>query len=85
MHDKNFNQNKGKFQTNASKGIFLGFNEETNSNLIMNYEDYKLHYVREILAFEDEPANISLPNFTTDKEHNVSFFKFKFNFSKFEN
>ena len=82
---KNFDQNKGKFQPNASKGIFLGFNEETNSNLIMDYEDYKLHYVREILAFEDEPANISLSNSATDKEYNVYFFKFDFNFSKFEN
>jgi len=82
---KNFDQNKGKFQPNASKGIFLGFNEETNSNLIMDYEDHKLHYVRKILAYEDEPTNISLSNSATDKEHNVSFFKFDFNFSKFEN
>jgi len=57
VYYKNFDQNKGKFQPNAIKGIFLGFNEQTNSNLVMDYNDYKLHYVREILALEDEPAN----------------------------
>jgi len=45
---KNYSQDKGKFDSNAIKGIFLGFNEQSYSYIIMNYENYKIHRVREI-------------------------------------
>jgi len=46
---KDFSQNKGKFSPNAKKSIFLGFNQNTQCYIIMDYEDHKLHHVREIL------------------------------------
>ena len=76
---KIFDQNKSKFSPNSKKGIFLGFSEVTNSNIVMDYEDYKIHNVREIICKENEPAKLSL-----SKEENgyPSFLNFDFNFSK---
>ena len=81
---KNYDQNKSKFQNNSCKGIFLGFDEQTYSYIIMDYNNYKLHYVREIHCLEKEPANISLSNAITDKNEYPTFFKFDFNFSKYK-
>eukprot|EP00833_Pecoramyces_ruminatium_P000077 jgi/Orpsp1_1/1174109/evm.model.c7180000048956.1 len=81
---KNFDQNKGKFQPNSNKGIFLGFSEETNSYLIMDYNDFKMHNVREIVCLEDEPVNISLSNSVVNNNEYPSLFKFDFNFSKYQ-
>ncbi|KAG4082993.1 hypothetical protein H8356DRAFT_1338052 [Neocallimastix lanati (nom. inval.)] len=41
---KDFSQNKGKFSPNAKKSIFLGFNQNTQCYIIMDYEDHKLHH-----------------------------------------
>ena len=59
---KDFNQNKGKFEPNSNKGIFLGFDLKSYSNIVMDYNDHKIHRVREIECLENEPANISLSN-----------------------
>jgi len=81
---KNYNQNKSKLSENSLKGIFLGFSEPSNCYIIMDYNDYKIHNVNEILCLEDEPANISLSNQATNFNEDVSFFNFDFNFSKME-
>jgi len=81
---KNYDQNKSKFQNNSCKGIFLGFDEQTYSYIIMDYNNFKLHYVREIHCLEEEPANISLSNSITNKNEYPTFFKFDFNFSKYK-
>jgi len=59
---KDFTQHKGKFEPNAKKGIFLGFSLKSNSYIIMDYNDFSIHNVREIECMEDTPANISLSN-----------------------
>jgi len=55
------------------KGIFLGFDEQSYSYLFMDYENFKMHRVREIQCIEDEPANISLSDLL-----NSNFFNFNF-------
>jgi len=79
---KNFEQNKQKFQPNSNKGIFLGFSEKRNSYIIMDFEDFKIHHVREIYCEEDEPANISIANKGSNSDLYPSFFEFNFNFNK---
>lgn len=44
---KNFSQNKLKFDSNAIKGAFVGFNMESNSYMIMDTKEYNIHLVRE--------------------------------------
>jgi len=80
---KIYDQNKGKFHSNSNKGIFPGFDEKTYSYLIMDFNNYNLHSVREIFCIEDEPANISLSNSAVDKNEYPTFLKFDFNFSKY--
>ncbi len=58
---RNFSQNKGKFESNAKKGIFLGFNFDSHCYIVMDYHDFSLHFVREVVFDEDTPANIILP------------------------
>jgi len=79
---KIFDQNKSKFSPNSKKGIFLGFSEVTNSNIVMDYEDYKIHNVREIICKENEPAKLSLSNSVGEENGYPSFLNFDFNFSK---
>jgi len=59
---KNFSQNKGKFESNSKKGIFLDLNFRTHCYIAMDYEDLKLHLVREVVFDEDQPANFTLPD-----------------------
>ena len=75
IYYKIFDQNKSKFSPNSKKGIFLGFSEVTNSNIVMDYEDYKIHNVREIICQENEPAKLSLSNSAgeeNEKSENVN-------------
>jgi len=60
----------------------LGFSESTNSYIIMDYYDYKIHNVREIYCQEDSPGKLSLSNEALDGNEYPSFFNFDFNFSK---
>jgi len=83
VYYKIYDQNKSKFHSNSNKGIFLGFDEKKLSNLIMDFNNYNLRSVREILCIEDEPANISLSNSAADKNDYPTFLKFDFNFSKY--
>jgi len=59
---KNFSQNKGKFESNSKKGIFLGLNFRTHCYIVMDFKDLKLHLVREVVFDEDQPANFTLPD-----------------------
>ena len=60
----------------------MGFSESTNSYIIMDYYDYKIHNVREIYCQEDSPGKLSLSNEALDGNEYPSFFNFDFNFSK---
>ena len=75
---KDYSQDKGKFNSNANKGIFLGFDEQSYSYLIMDYENFKMHRVREIQCIEDEPTNISLSDNVTNDLTNSNFLNFNF-------
>ena len=44
----------------------------------MDYENYKIHSVREIQCIEDEPANISLSDNVTNDLSNSNFLNFNF-------
>jgi len=44
----------------------------------MDYENYKIHSVREIQCIEDEPANISLSENITNDLSNSNFLNFNF-------
>jgi len=59
---KDFSQNKRKFDPNGKKGVFLGFNFDTNCYMIMDYYDFKIHLVREAVFDEMKPAELKLPN-----------------------
>ncbi|OUM58216.1 hypothetical protein PIROE2DRAFT_64571 [Piromyces sp. E2] len=69
---------------NSKKGIYLGFDENCGSYIIMDYKNFKIYNSVEITSFEDEPANISLSNSVKNYNNYPSFFKFDFNFSKFK-
>jgi len=56
---KDFSPKKGKLDPNAKKGFFLGFSNDSNSYLIMDYNNFSLHQVREVLFQEDTPACIT--------------------------
>ena len=81
---KDYNQNKSKITKISLKGVFLGFSESTNSYIIMDYFNYKIHYSSEIECLEDDPASLSLSNSVKKNNDYTSFFKFDFNFSKIE-
>jgi len=81
---KDYSQNKNKVTKNSLKGIFLGFSELTNSYIVMDYKNYKIHNVSDIECLEDEPANLSLSNSVKNNNDYTPFFKFDFNFSKIE-
>ena len=57
---KVFDQDKGKFEANSKKGVFLGFNFRTHCYIIMDYKNLKIHLVREAIFDEDQPANLTL-------------------------
>jgi len=55
---KDFSQNKKKFDGNGKKGVFLGFNFDTNCYIIMDYYNFKIHLVREVVFNEESPCKI---------------------------
>ncbi len=55
---KNFNQNKEKFDINSKKGIYLGYDINTHSYIIMDYYDFSIHYTREAVFLEEKPGNL---------------------------
>ncbi len=57
---KNFNQNKEKFDINSKKGIYLGYDTNTHSYIVMDYHDYSIHYTREAVFIEEKPGNLQL-------------------------
>eukprot|EP00833_Pecoramyces_ruminatium_P004771 jgi/Orpsp1_1/1178803/evm.model.c7180000066800.1 len=61
-HYKDFSQNKGKFDENGKKGIYLGFNFKNNCYIIMDYMDLKIHLVREAIFDEEQPSNFIISN-----------------------
>jgi len=73
IYYKIFDQNKFNFSPNSKKGIFLRFSKVTNSNIVMDYEDYKIHNVREIICQENEPAKLSLSNSVGEENGYPSF------------
>jgi len=81
---KIYDQNKGKFQSNSRRGIFLGFDEFSHSYLIMDYKNYKIYNSVEIICLEDVPADISLSNKASNNNEYPPFYKFDFNFSKYQ-
>jgi len=78
---KDFSQNKGKFSPNAKKGIFLGFNQNSHCYIIMDYEDHKIHHVREIYCLEDTPSSLRLPNTHQNEFNDPNFLNFDFHFT----
>ena len=72
---KNFNQNKQKFDINSKKGIYLGYDNNTHSFIIMDYYDYSIHYTREAVFLEDKPGNLKID--TGNVSGNTSFSKIK--------
>jgi len=50
---------KGKLEPNAKKGTFSGFSNDSNSYLIMDYNNFSLYQVREVIYQEDTPACIT--------------------------
>jgi len=50
---KIFDQDKGKFESNSKKGVFLDLNFKTHCYIIMDYESLKIHLVREAIFDED--------------------------------
>jgi len=56
---KDFSQTKMKFQSNAKKGVFVGFNIESNCYIIMDYDDHSIHFVREAVFDEHTPSAIT--------------------------
>ena len=79
---KDFSQNKSKFSPNSKKGVFLGFNEESNAYIVMDYNDFKIHKVREIYCMEDTPSNLKLSNKIKSRFLGKRFLDFDFNFTK---
>ena len=73
---KNFSQSKGKFEPNSKKGIFLGFNFNSHSYIIMDYNDLSYHLVPEAVFDEDTPANFFIPDSVEDKEDTIFFYRF---------
>jgi len=49
----------------------------------MDYENYKIHKVREIHCLEDTPANLKLSNDNKNRYGDPNFFQFYFNFTNF--
>jgi len=47
-YHKNFTQHKPKFALNGKKGIFLGFDNQTYSYIVMDEKDLNIHHVREV-------------------------------------
>jgi len=56
---KDFSQNKLKFKSNAIKGVFVGFNMESNCYMIMDTKEYNIHLVREVIFDEKTPSELS--------------------------
>jgi len=78
---KNFEQHQRKFSPNSKKGIFLGFSEDTNCYLIMDYKNLKVYKVREIYSLEDTPADLKIANPRRNKYLGQNFLDFDFNFT----
>ena len=57
---KNFNQNKEKFEINSKKGVYLGYDNNTYSYIIMDYYDHSIHYTREAVFIEEKPGNLQI-------------------------
>ena len=64
-------QNKHKFQPNANEGIHLGYDKSSNSYIIMDKFDKSIHFVREVVFMENEPAGtndyLDMTNFINDR------------------
>jgi len=73
-------QNKSKFSPNSKKGIFLGFSEKSNRYIIMDFQDYSIHYCREIYCLEDTPDNVKLSNNKINQYGDQYFLAFDFKF-----
>jgi len=69
---KNFSQQKHKLDPNAKKGIFLGFNTQSNSYIIMDYHNHTIHQVREAVFFENTPAKLQYVNSDNFSNHDGS-------------
>ena len=72
------NNNKNKMYPNSKKGILLGYKETSNSYIVMDFDDYKIHQVSTIACFEDTPANISLSNIHNKHDIHNNFFDYYF-------
>jgi len=81
---KDYSPNKSKFSPEAKKGVFLGFSERSNSYLIMDYNDFKVHKVNEIYCLEDYPSNLKISNKNKTRFLGKKFLKFDFNFTRIE-
>ena len=49
---KDFTKHKPKFVPNTKKGIFLGFDNQTYSYIVMDEKDLNIHHVREVECLE---------------------------------
>jgi len=72
------NNNINKMDPKSKKGIFLGYKETSNSYIVMDFENYKIHQVSTIVCFEDSPANISLSNIYIKHNIHNNFFEYYF-------
>ena len=79
---KNYENSKTKFSPEAKKGVFLGFSEKSNSYIIMDFEDFKIHKVREIFCMEDYPSDLKISNKNKTRFLGKKFLDFDFNFTK---
>jgi len=62
----------------SKKGFFLGYKETSNSYIVMDFENYKIHQVSTIVCFEDSPANTSLSNIYNKHNIHNNFFEYYF-------
>ena len=73
-NDNNIN----KMDPKSKKGIFLGYKETSNSYIVMDFNNYKIHQVSTIVCFENTPANVSLSNINNRQNIHNNFFDYYF-------
>ena len=57
-----FDQDKGKFEADSNRGVFLEFDFRTHCYIIMDYKNLKIYLVREAAFDEDQPTQLVLNN-----------------------
>jgi len=67
-HYPNYSQKKTKPENKTSKGVFVGFNIESNCYMIMDPKNYNIHLVSKAEFDEETPSQLSYRKF--DDEQN---------------